>query len=179
MHSSPGLTYRYKETDPHIISAILQERTNKTTSDWAKEVLFDKIGITRLKWHINKDGTTMGGWGISTTPREMGKIGQLMVNDGMWDGVPIVSKSWIDDMTTARIPPSETKITDVAFGYQWWIETKRNLVFTWGHGGQFILIDKNKDLIVVITSEKHTEGEHNLSAYHAFLIYDRINRITH
>ena len=68
---------------------------------------------------VYKDGITIGGFGISTTPREMGKIGQLVANNGMWNG------------------------------------------------GQ-----------VVITSEKHTEAEHNLSVYDGLSIYDRINSIT-
>ena len=86
MHSSPGITYRYKNSDPHLLSAIIQEKAGKTTRDWAKEVLFDKIGITRLEWRTYKDGITFGGFGILTTPREMGKIGQLVANDGMWNG---------------------------------------------------------------------------------------------
>ncbi|MCL2128991.1 MAG: beta-lactamase family protein [Treponema sp.] len=178
MQASPGSMYRYKDGDPHVISAILQERTGITTSDWARKVLFDKIGITRLDWYIYNDGRTMGGWGILTTPREMGKIGQLVANDGMWNGEQIVSKNWIDDMTTARVPPTETQNTDVAFCYLWWKDIKRNVDFAWGHGGQYILINKDKNLIVVITSEKHLESEHNLLSDKALSIYDMINRIT-
>jgi CubicO group peptidase (beta-lactamase class C family) len=178
MHSSPGVSYRYKNSDPHLLSAIIQEKVGKTTRDWAKEVLFDKIGITKLEWRAYKDGITLGGFGILTTPREMGKIGQLVINDGMWNGAQIVSKDWIDEMTTARVPPSETQTTDVAFCYQWWKDIKRYVIFTWGHGGQFVFINKDKNLIVVITSEKHPEGEYSLSVYEALSIYDRINCIT-
>ena len=177
MQASPGSMYRYKESDPVIISAIIQERTGKTTRDWAKEVLFNKIGINRLEWRTDKVGITNGAYGISTTPREMGKIGQLVANDGMWNGEQIVSKYWIDMMTTARVSPNETEITDIAFGYLWWKDIKRNVDFTWGFGGQFILINRDKNFVIVITSEKHTEGEHNLSNYQALSIYDRINNI--
>jgi CubicO group peptidase (beta-lactamase class C family) len=96
----------------------------------------------------------------------------------MWNGEQIVSKNWIDEITTAKVPPIETQQTDLAFCYLWWKDIKRNVNFTWGHGGQFVLINKDKNLIVVITSEKHTEGEHNLSAHQALSIYDRINSIT-
>jgi CubicO group peptidase (beta-lactamase class C family) len=160
------------------LSAVIQEQVGKTTRDWAKEVLFDKIGITKLEWRTYKDGITLGAFGILTTPREMGKIGQLVANDGMWNGEQIVSKSWIDEMTSAKVPPVETQNIDIAFCYMWWRDIKRNVIFTWGHGGQFVLINKDKNLIIVITSERHPVGEFSLSVYDAFSIYDRINSIT-
>jgi CubicO group peptidase (beta-lactamase class C family) len=178
MHATPGTEYRYKNGDPHLLSAIIQERVGKTTCDWAKEVLFDKIGVTRLEWRTYKDGITFGGLGILTTPREMGKIGQLVLNEGMWTGEQIVSKKWIDEMTSAKVSPNETPYADVAFGYLWWKETKRNISFSMGHGGQCILINKDKNLMIVITSERHTGGRHNLSVEDACSIFDRINRIT-
>jgi CubicO group peptidase (beta-lactamase class C family) len=178
MHSTPGTTYRYKNSDPHLVSAIIQGKVGKTTCDWAKEVLFDKIGITRLEWRTYKDGITFGGFGILTTPREMGKIGQLVLNEGMWGGEQIVSKDWIAEMTSAKISPNETPFADVAFGYLWWKETKRNISFSMGHGGQCILINKDKNLMLVITSERHTGGRHNLSVEDACSIFDMINRIT-
>jgi CubicO group peptidase (beta-lactamase class C family) len=178
MHSTPGTVYRYKNSDPHLVSAIIQGKVGKTTRDWAKEVLFDKIGITRLEWRTYKDGITFGGLGILTTPREMGKIGQLVLNEGMWDGEQIVSKDWLDEMTSEKVPPNETPYPDVAFGYLWWKDIKRNVSFSMGHGGQCILINKDKNLMIVITSERHTSGRHNLSVEDACLIFDRINCIT-
>ena len=177
MEATPGAKFRYKDADPHILSVIFQERTGKTTSDWAREVLFDKIGITRLEW-VNFYGNTFGAFGILTIPREMGKIGQLVANNGMWNGEQIVSKYWIDEMTTAKVPPNETHNIDIAFGYQWWKDIERNVNFTWGHGGQFILINRDKNLIVVITSERHPMDEFSLPVYDALSIYDMINGIT-
>jgi CubicO group peptidase (beta-lactamase class C family) len=179
MHSVPGTQFRYKNSDPHIISAIIQGKTGKTTRDWAREVLFDKIGITNLEWRTYKDGITFGAFGILTTPREMGKIGQLVANDGMWDGEQIVSRTWIDEITQAKVSPNETHYTDTGFGYLWWKDIMRNVSMAWGHGGQYILINKDKNLIVVITSERHTTGDAFLSIYSALSIYDRINDICH
>jgi CubicO group peptidase (beta-lactamase class C family) len=170
MHSSPGEQFRYKNSDPHIISAILQERSGKTTRDWAQEVLFSKIGITRLEWRTYKDGITFGCFGILTTPREMGKIGQLAANNGMWNGEQVVSANWINEMTSVKVH----NINNLAFGYFWWKDVIRNINISWGHGGQFILINRDENLVVVITSERHTAGAHHLSLDSALSIYDRI-----
>ena len=164
--------------DPHIVSAIIQAQTGITMRDWAREVLFDKIGISRLEWITYKDGITMGAFGIETTPRELGKIGQLVLNEGLWGSERIVSKAWLDEMTSAQVPAAETQVTDSAFCYLWWKDVARNVSFSWGHGGQYMFINREKDLIVVITSEPRTNGQFVLSVYQGLAIYDRINRIT-
>jgi len=176
MHSTQGTQYKYNDGDPHVISAILQEKTGRATRDWAQEVLFSKIGITKIEWIKSKDDITMGGYGIKTTPRELGKIGQLILNDGMWGSERIVSSEWIEDMTSVNVPINETGNPDFAFGYQWWKDTKRNINFMWGRGGQLVFINKDKNLIVVITGEANTSGDFDLSAY-ALPVYDMVNSI--
>ena len=181
MHSTPGTEYRYKNSDPHLISAIIQEKTGETLRDWANEVLLGKIGISRLEWRTYKDGITFGGFGILTTPREMGKIGQLVLNGGMWAGEQIVSKNWIDEITSVKVSANDVNLpgaSGFAFGYMWWKDITRDINFAMGHGGQCIIIDKNKNLMIVITSEPHPSGRHGLSVDSVRLIYDMISRIT-
>ena len=175
MHATPGTQHNYKNSDPHLLSAIIQEATGKALRDWAQEVLFDKIGITRLTWLNYKDGITMGGYGIKTTPRELGKFGQLILNDGMWGAERVVSSEWIADMTSPLVS-NQTLVMD-SFGYMWWNDTKRNINCMAGRGGQFVLINKDKNLIVVMTGETNTGGDFNLPVSEIFSIYDRINSI--
>jgi hypothetical protein len=47
-----------------------------------------------------------------------------------------------------------------------------------GHGGQFVIVNKAKNLTIVITSEQHPAFEFGLLPDDAGSIYDRINRIT-
>ena len=177
MHSQPGTRYRYNDGDPFILSAIIQAATGKAMRDWGKEVLFDRIGINNLRWLNYKDGITFGGYGIYTTPRELGKFGQLILNDGWWNSKEIVSLDWINLMLTKRVPGTETFNSNMSFGYQWWIETDRDLYIMWGYGGQLVLINKHKDLIVVVTGENRLSGDFNMSLPDVLAVYDRINSI--
>jgi len=181
MHSSPGTKFHYNDGDPQVISAILQEKTGKTMRDWARDVLFEKIGITRLQWHTYKDGITMGAFGILTTPREMAKIGQLILNNGKWGDDQIVSNSWITEMTSSKVLNNETvemiNEKNITFGFYWWRDTERDIIMMLGHGGQYVFINKSKNFIVVITSEPNTQGNFELSLNKGLSIYDRINRI--
>jgi CubicO group peptidase (beta-lactamase class C family) len=179
MRSVPGLSFNYNDGDPQIISAIIQQRTGKTMKLWADEVLFKKIGITNLEWLSYKDGITMGAFGILTTPREMAKIGQLVLNNGQWNSEQIVSSAWINEMTQDKVSSNETNEANITFGYYWWKDSNRNIEFMRGHGGQYVFINKTKNLMVVITSEPNTQGRFQLSLNQGMSIYDNINSITY
>ncbi len=63
---------------------------------------------------------------------------------------------------------------DYQFGYYWWLDTKRNIQFTWGHGGQFAFIVPDQDLIVVMTSIPNTQGDYQIQADEALPVVDQI-----
>jgi CubicO group peptidase (beta-lactamase class C family) len=179
MRSGPGSNFNYNDGDPQIISAIIQTKTGKTMKLWAEEVLFNKIGITNLEWLSYKDGLTMGAFGILTTPRELAKIGQLVMDEGQWNGEQIVSTTWIAEMTQEKVSSRETNETNITFGYYWWRDSNRDIEFMRGHGGQYVFINKNKNLMVVITSEPNTQGDFQLSLNQGLSIYDSINSIAY
>jgi CubicO group peptidase (beta-lactamase class C family) len=179
IRSIPGSSFHYNDGDPQIISAIIQKKTDKTMKLWAAEVLFNKIGITNLEWLTYKDGLTMGAFGILTTPREMAKIGQLVMDNGLWNGEQIVSSAWINEMTREQVSSDETNETNITFGYYWWRDSKRDIEFMRGHGGQYVFINRNKNLMAVITSEPNTQGRFELSLNQGLSIYDSINSIAY
>jgi len=175
MRAAPGAQFNYNDGDPHLVSAMLQTATGKTLRDWAKEVLLDKIGINNFEWLTYKDGITMGAFGILTTPREMAKLGQLVLNNGICGKEQIVSNAWLREMTSSKVKDTETQEKDITFGYYWWGDTKRNVQIMRGHGGQYVFLNKNKNLMVVITSEPNTQGDFQLSLDRGLAVYDRVN----
>lgn len=168
-----GTFFRYSDGDPQLVSAILQKQTGKTLKDWSEEVLFAKLGINNWDWITYKDGITMGAFGILMTPRNLAKIGQLVLNNGIWKGERVVSEGWITHMTTARVAPELTG-QGSAFGCYWWIDVDRDIIFMYGHGGQYVFIDRARSLIAVITAEPNTQGDFMLSLHKGLDIFDRI-----
>lgn len=174
-----GEVFNYNDGDPHILSAILQSQTGKSVCDWAREVLFTKLGMQNYDWIVYKDGITMGAFGILATPREMAKIGQLVLNGGRWDGNRIVSDRWIGEIASTKVPASEVAYYDKSFGYYWWIDEGRGIVFMNGQGGQYVFVNPTKNLLVVTTAEPNTQGKHQFSISKAFEVFDRIDSITY
>ncbi|MFZ0283584.1 MAG: serine hydrolase [Bacteroidales bacterium] len=172
MAGEPGSQVQYKDCDPQLVLSSIQAKCGKPAAEWAKDVLFDKLEVTNLVWDSYKDGVTLGGFGILTTPREVAKFGQCVLDSGIWKGSVIVSKEWIKEMTAIRIQD----IYGYQFGYLWWKDPAREMTFMSGHGGQYVCIIPSKKLIVVMTAEVNTQGDFQFGK-DAFNWVDRISEI--
>ena len=171
VNAQQGEIFHYNDGNPHLLSAILQNVTGKPTDAWADEVLFSQIGMDNYNWVRYKDGVTLGGFGIETTPRELSKVALCVANNGAVDSSQIVSSEWIQDMTSPMI---EIPDSDYKFGYYWWISPSRAVHFMWGHGGQFAFIVPAENLVVVMSSIPNTQGDYEIHADEALPIVDRI-----
>jgi CubicO group peptidase (beta-lactamase class C family) len=172
----PGTFHEYKDSDPHILSAIIQKVTGKPLDEFGKEVLLDPLGFKNYKWHRYSDGVTMGSWGILTTPRELSKIAQCVLNSGKYDGTQIISVSWLNEMLAIHEPNVEH---DLAFGYLWWLHPSKGWYIMVGHGNQLVFIIPQKQLIVAFTSLSNLDDDCNISIDYYFDIVDRIVAITY
>jgi len=120
---------------------------------FADQFLFKPIGISNLKWdHTSKKNVIESAKRIHMTPRDMAKIGQLILNKGSYNGTQIVSKEWVEESTSPK-----TKITNIDYGYLWWNipfqyqnRTTTAIVAT-GNGGQYIMIYPELEMVAVFT----------------------------
>jgi len=168
--SKSGEKVAYKDGDPQLIISAIQNACGKPADEWAHEVLFSKLQIKNLRWNRYMDGVTFGGFGIETTPREMAKFGQLVLDKGMWKNTQIVSEAWINEMTKTRID----KLYERQFCYLWWKDENRKMLMMSGHGGQYVCVLPEKELVVVMTAEVNTQGDFQFSSNKAFYWIDCI-----
>ena len=126
-----------------LLSAVLQKATGKSLINFAKEALFDPLGITDFAWTtLEKSGEAIASGGLRLRPRDMAKIGQLMLNNGTWNGRRIVSQAWMAKSSRPYFP-----VTWMAssYGYQSWIgqsnvgERTFKWVAGWGWGDNAFL----------------------------------------
>jgi CubicO group peptidase (beta-lactamase class C family) len=170
MRTDPGTSFWYNDGDPQLVASLIQEATGVPADQWADEVLFSKIGVSNYHWVRYKDGTTLGGYGIETTPREMGKIALCVSDSGRYRDQQVIPSQWIEEMTQPQV---ETDI-DYDFGFYWWLDTDRGIHFMWGHGGQFAFIIPSESLVVVMTSIPNTQGTYQIQADEALPVVDLI-----
>jgi CubicO group peptidase (beta-lactamase class C family) len=159
---APGSQFQYSGANSMLLSAILQEATGKSLAAFAKQTLFDPLGISQYRWTSYPDGHTNTDGGLSLRPRDMAKIGQLMLNKGQWGGIQVVSPEWVAESTQAHT----TIMPGQRYGYQWWRENQPiyletvNPYFAAGFGGQLISVYPDQNMVVVVTSDtaNHTQN---------------------
>jgi CubicO group peptidase (beta-lactamase class C family) len=148
-----GQEFFYNTGALALVSAIIRKATGRPLDEFARETLFEPLGITAVEWQRYKGDTDAGG-GLRLRPRDMAKIGQLVLAGGRWNDRQIVPRGWIETSTAPKL-----KATDgLSYGYLWWLG--RSLLngreVHWagalGRGGQSIRIVPELDLVVVATA---------------------------
>ncbi|MFX0205602.1 MAG: serine hydrolase domain-containing protein [Candidatus Hodarchaeota archaeon] len=154
MINEPGEEFEYNSGVSHVLSAIIQRSTGKSTLDFAQEVLFNPLGIYKASWARDSQGVCFGGAGLSLCPRDMAKFGYLYLNNGIWDNTTVISKEWVETSTTSLI----STYFSVNYGYQWWVFPSTEIFFASGFRGQNIMVIPRENMIVVFTASLNDLG---------------------
>jgi CubicO group peptidase (beta-lactamase class C family) len=153
LYASPGEEFYYRDCDPHLISHVIRQLTGKTEEQWARERLFEPLGIHEYYWDSDHTGASMGAYGLHLKPRDMAKIGQMVLDHGRWNGSQIVDSSWIAVSTRKQVETDyRTEPHVYNYGYYWWILSRWEAFTAWGHGGNFIFVVPGKQMVIVMTS---------------------------
>lgn len=159
MEAAPGEKFNYNTAATHVLSAALAVLTGMSTDLFAERFLFGPAGIKSKGWAVDAQGVPIGGAEMYFTTRGMLRFGQLYEHEGTLDGREIVPRAWIRESLSIQ----RTDLTDnfrqiipgvPGYGYLWW-PRKVGEVTLWcalGHGGQFIVIDHSRRLVVAGTS---------------------------
>ncbi len=114
MINEPGSRWYYSSGESILLAGIIRQATGKNLLNFAREHLFNKIGIMGVEWESDRSGNSIGGWGVNATVREFAKFGYLFLRNGKWEDEQIISENWIEESTSSSMP----NVTH--YGYQWW-----------------------------------------------------------
>ncbi len=120
---------------------------------------------------MDSDGLERAGGGFSATLRDWGRLARLLADDGMRDGVQVIPRDWLLEMTAQRRHPAAfapRKATPYfGYGYQTWtFPTEKRRFALLGVYGQSIFVDPELRLALVITAAAHNAsvGKESLAA---------------
>ena len=147
----PGRVFNYCGGGTELLAGILQKVSGTSLDKYAKEGLFDPLGMRDVQWLHYPNGDFAAASGLRLSARDLAKIGQVMLDLGMWQGRRIVSTRWVEESTSPQINGDGPFF----YGYQWWLG--RSLInrreATWvaalGYGGQRLFIVPDLNIVVV------------------------------
>jgi CubicO group peptidase (beta-lactamase class C family) len=173
--ATPGTVWNYNSGGVELLGYILQKVSHRPLDKFAKQALFDPLGITDWQWQRSKNGTLAASWGLWLRPRDLAKIGQLVLDHGVWDGRKIVSRAWIKHMTARHsLPGWLFKHRGISYGYLWWrgkltvADHSANWAGGIDWGGQRLFVVPSLDLVVAVTAGAcHRPPDQNLAGHTA------------
>lgn len=151
-----GDHFVYNTGGSHLVGVMLATALGLPLEDYADEFLFGPLGIVRGDWMRSPQGEVNGGSGLELLPRDMAKLGYLLLQQGQWESVQIVAATYANDATTYQSPGESVTggAIGVAYGFQWWITdaTGYEAFFALGFGGQYIYVVPQLELVVVVAA---------------------------
>jgi CubicO group peptidase (beta-lactamase class C family) len=79
-----------------------------------KKHLFDEIGVTEVSWRTDATGNPYGMAGLQIKPEDLAQIGQLILDNGKWQGKQVISQQWLNHSFAPLAVSSES-------GLMWWL----------------------------------------------------------
>ena len=124
--ATPGTVFAYSTGNSHLLAAALESATGMGELEYARENLFDALGMDSVVWGTDPQGIADGGNGISMTVRDAARFGQLYLQNGQWNGEQLISAQWVAESTAAQNNGAGDGTG--SYGYQWWIRSFRAMI---------------------------------------------------
>ncbi|HSE48846.1 MAG TPA: serine hydrolase [Terriglobales bacterium] len=147
----PGEKSVYCSMQPNLALGMVQHATGEFPLNSFDRLVAKPMRIGNYAWALDAAGNPYGGGGLGLAPRDFLKFGQLMLNDGAWNGRQILSRQF----ARASITP-QYNLRRIGYGYLWWTEDmpyqgrKVRAFLALGNGGNNIVGVPELGLVVAI-----------------------------
>jgi len=151
---APGEHWAYNSGSLILVGEAISRTSGLEMEAFADRYLFEPLGIEQFRWEYSPKRRAWIGGGARMIPREMAKVGLLMLERGMWNGKRLLSEEWIGRSTVKQ---GEMLGAGVDYGYLWqrgWSYIGPDLVTGYwasGNGGQYIVVLPDNQMVVVFT----------------------------
>jgi len=151
MAYAPDTVSIYCSTNPNLALGMVGEALRESPLDTFDRLLGGPLKIEHYAWPLDGVGHPYGGGGVRIRPRDFLKLGQLMLNGGLWRGRRILAA---DFAAHATAPLHD--LNGIQYGLLWWSieypykERSVRAYFAGGNGGQGVLVVPALDLVVGI-----------------------------
>ncbi len=166
--AKPGRGWIYSGGAVALLGKLIERGTGQNLPAFAKEVLFDPLGINATEWIRGQDGEPSAASGLRLSPRSLARIGQMILQDGQWQGHSVIPKTWLDE----SFQPAA--IVDIGwpgmhYGYLWYLGEEavtdktgtygERFVAAFGNGGQRLFVFPGFDFVLAITTGNYNSPD--------------------
>jgi CubicO group peptidase (beta-lactamase class C family) len=154
---SPGVLFNYNGGVTSVLGIALEARTGSDLQDYARQKLLEPLGIRTWEWVTDLRGRTRAYTGLRLRPRDLARVGRVMLDRGRWQDRQVIPESWVRTLLARCSEKGE-------FGHHWWYGNVfvRGKEVSWhgalGNGGQRLFIVPSLDMVVVMTAGAYNDA---------------------
>jgi len=157
MREGPGSRWEYISGNTILLGGVVGAATGRRLDLFAAEALFAPLRVTSETWVRGlPDGLPHAGGGLYLRPRDMAKLGAMVLDQGQWQGRTVIQPELIN-LLTSRVTRGVRNWAGHSFdyGYGWWLTSDggRDIIAASGAMGQWILVVPSARLVLAATSD--------------------------
>ena len=171
-----GITgeFRYATLGIQILAGIIERSAGEKCIDLANRKLFEPLGLPKriphgdsskedqfdffmnknprqYEWYTDPQGCVTAGWGLCMSARDMAVVGELVLNNGMYNSRRIISEEYMNDMLSPHLKLGE-RFGSMNYGYLWYKPfDDRKVYAAIGDSGNIIYVNKDVNVSVGMT----------------------------
>lgn len=152
----PGTVFAYNQPATYTLATIVQRVSGRSLTEYLRPRLLDPLGIGEVAWLQRPAGRDLGFTGLHARTDAIVRLGQLYLQDGVWEGRRLLASSWIAEATRVQVAnadgTAEGALSDwqQGYGFQFW--TSRHGYRGDGAYGQFCLVLPEHDVVIATTA---------------------------
>ncbi len=149
----PGTWFAYNQPPVLTLATILQRLDGQRLSEQLRERVLDPIGVGELRWFQYQPGIELGFSGVFTDLDAIARLGQLHLDDGVWEGRRVLPEGWVAEASSVQIENPQRPEPDWRRGYglQTWM--CRHGYRGDGAFGQYMVVLPEQDAVVAFFSQ--------------------------
>jgi CubicO group peptidase (beta-lactamase class C family) len=159
----PGSHFNYSTVDTSVLGWILERATKQPLASYTAQNLWQPMGMESYGFWLADGapgtGRELNGMGYNATLRDFARLGQMMLDQGKFNGRQIVPAEWVRQSTAMvpnadpGTPPPPPEVTDPfarsGYGFQWWKLDDTGAYTALGLQGQFIYVHPATRTVIV------------------------------
>jgi len=155
---TPGESWTYNGGATALLARLIARGTGRALHDYAKHALFEPLGLGPTEWGRDARGVEFAASGLRMAPRDLARIGVMLLANGEWQGQPVVPADWLQ----ASFAPAVGMPDGRHYGYHWYLGANamadgsgvrwEETVSAIGNGGQRLYLLPRLGLVVAITA---------------------------
>lgn len=153
----PGERWAYCGGATALLGKLIADGTGQALEAYGRAKLFAPLGVEQFHWMAGDDGVASPASGLRLAPRDLARIGELVLAGGVWAGRRLVPASWISEMLEPRLPTGWS----AEYGYHWYFQALagHRTASAMGNGGQRLIVLPDLELAVAVTAGNYDDPE--------------------